>query len=182
MKAAFGRVLPIKSKYRKFELNTVWHLTAAADRQHGYLTPYEVILTDFETFEQVFVKEFSEMSKRQRWFNNYLSYMDSLKQVIGADFVQWIDGSFISRKFNPNDIDFLTFIDFESYQQHEKEIEKFRLRRYSRKLGTDGCFVKVYPSNHPLHNIYQIECKRWLFDFTTEYVTKRPKGIIQLNF
>lgn len=117
-------------------------MTAAAARQYGYLTPYEVIPTDFETFEQVFVKGFSEMSKRQKWFNNYLSYMESLKQVIGVGFVQWIDGSFISRKFNPNDIDFLTFIDFESYQQHEKEIEEFRLRRYSRKLGTDWLFCK----------------------------------------
>ncbi|WP_273215029.1 DUF6932 family protein [Runella zeae] len=150
--------------------------------QYGYLTPYDVIPTDFETFEQVFVKGFSEMSKRQQWFDNYLAYMNSLKQVIGTGFVQWVDGSFVSQKFNPNDIDFLTFIDFERYQRHEKEIEAFRLRRYSRKLGTDGCFVKVYPPDHSLYGIYQIEYKRWLFDFTTEYVTKRSKGTIQLNF
>ncbi len=157
-------------------------MTASADRQHGYLTPYEVIPTNFETFEQAFVKSFSDLSKRQQWFQNYLGYLEGLKQLIGPGFIQWVDGSFVSKKFNPNDIDFLTFLDFERYEQHEKKIDELRLRRYDRKTGTDGYFVKTYPMGHSLHSIYQLECKRWLFDYTTDAVTKRSKGIIQLNF
>lgn len=150
--------------------------------QYGYLMPYEVIPTDFETFERVFVKGFADSSKRQQWFKNYVEYTKELKTLIGTGFIQWVDGSFISQKFNPNDIDFLTFIDFERYELQEKGIEHLRKQRYQRKTGIDGYFVKTYPLGHKLHQIYVIECKRWLFDFTTDSFTKRSKGIIQLNF
>lgn len=71
--------------------------------QYGYLVPYEVIPADFDTFETVFVKNFSNTSKRHQWFKNYVAYVGELKTLLGTGFTQWIDGSFISQKFNPND-------------------------------------------------------------------------------
>ena len=150
--------------------------------QYGYLVPYEVIPADFDTFETVFVKNFSNTSKRHQWFKNYVAYVGELKTLLGTGFTQWIDGSFISQKLNPNDIDFVTFIDFERYEYFEKEIELIRKRRYQRTSGTDGYFIKTYPIGHKLYSIYQLEYKRWLFDFTVDLYNKRPKGIIQLDF
>ncbi|WP_028525393.1 DUF6932 family protein [Runella limosa] len=150
--------------------------------QYGHLFPYEVVPTDFDTFETVFVKNFPSTSKRHQWFKNYVTYVDELKHLLGTGFTQWIDGSFVSQKFNPNDIDFVTFIDFELYERFEKEIELIRKKRYQRTNGTDGYFIKTYPIDHKLQPIYQLERKRWLFDFTMNLYNKRPKGIIQLSF
>jgi hypothetical protein len=146
----------------------------------GYLTPYEIIETDLATFEQTFVTAFSELSRRHRLFENYLKYANDLKKLIGTGFTQWVNGSFTTQKFNPNDIDFVTFLDFETYEHFDKEIADFKQRRYTRSMGTDGYFIKVYPPEHRLCHLYEIERKRWLFDFSTDYKTHQSKGIIQL--
>jgi hypothetical protein len=149
--------------------------------EYGYLTPYEITEIDLETFEQTFVKAFSELSRRSRLFENYLAYTNDLQNVIGTEFIQWIDGSFTTQKFNPNDIDFITFLDFEIYERFDKEIVDFKQRRYARSVGTDGYFIKIYPQEHRLYYLYEIEKKRWLFDFATDYKTHQSKGIIQLQ-
>jgi hypothetical protein len=150
--------------------------------QYGYLTPYTVIETDLQTFERMFVSDFSKSSKRQKWFDNYLEYVHELQMVLGIGFVQWVNGSFTTRKFNPDDIDFITFLDFDMYEKFENEIETFKKRRYSRHLGTDGYFLKTYPPTHSLYKIYELERKRWIYDFSTNYKNLKPKGFIELKF
>ncbi len=148
----------------------------------GHLTPYTVIETDLQTFEQMFVLNFSELSKRKKWYLNYLEYVKNLKETIEIDFLQWVDGSFTTLKFNPNDIDFLTFLDFETYEQFDKEVNEFKGRRYSQLQGTDGYFIKVYPPQHRLYRLYELEYKRWIFDFSTNYKNNKSKGFVALKF
>lgn len=150
--------------------------------QYGHLTPYELIETDLLTFEKTFVTDFEPFrsTTRRPIFEAYLQYVAELRQIVGGGFYQWIDGSFVTQKLNPKDVDFVTFIDLEQYQQNAKEIEKIRWKRYTKNIKTDGSFVIVYPDLHKQYGIYKMEQKRWLFDFSTHYYTKRPKGVIEL--
>ena len=62
------------------------------------------------------------MDDRRRLFDEYLNYIIFLKQFELGNFFQWIDGSFVSTKSKPNDIDIVTFIDFKIHEKYFKEI------------------------------------------------------------
>lgn len=152
--------------------------------QYGHLTPYEVILTDLETFKAVFVKALGESHTRTPIFEAYFDYLNQLRQIVGDGFYQWIDGSFITQKTNPNDIDLVTFLNFEQIQRHEKELNTLRKLRYEGKRYLDNYFVPTYPNEHPNFTFYEIDRLEWLhrFERDTRKKIKHRKGIIQLNF
>ncbi len=131
-------------------------------------------------FEQVFVWEFSESTTRQPLFERYRQYNDKLQQLIPAGFSQWVDGSFVSRKLNPRDIDFLTFVDYQLYEQHEQAFDELRRYRLDRSLSIDGYFVKVYPDTHQRYNDYQSDLTEWQYQFGTTRKHK-PKGFLELT-
>ena len=147
----------------------------------GHLTPYIVLETTLDAFEAVFVDGFPESHTRRRIFGLYLGYVEELRGIVGGGFVQWVDGSFVTRKVNPGDIDFVTFLNADVYARHEQRIEELRQRRCLPNSLTDGYFVNVYPEGHPRRSWYESDRLRWRHDFGTS-LAKRPKGIVQLNF
>lgn len=148
--------------------------------ENGFLKPYDIIETDLATIEKIFVEGVPLSSTRKAIFESYLSYNEELRKIIPTGFTQWIDGSFVTKKRNPKDIDLVTFIDFEQYNSKEREIDKLRAERSKRGSLVDGYFVAIYPKEHILGNIYEIERKKWLFQFSTDKRTKN-KGILQIN-
>lgn len=144
--------------------------------EYGYLTPYEVIETDIETFEEVFVKRFPSSSTRSAIFGEYLTYLGQLRQIIGGEFYQWIDGSFTTQKLNPRDIDVVTFINASFFDANERE-----LRDWDRQSYVDAYFVRVFPKEHRQRIFYESDYLRWLHLFGRSR-EKKSKGIIQLQF
>ncbi len=71
----------------------------------GNLKPYEIIEISLDMLKATFVDSFDKDSTRHELFSNYEAYMADLDKLITKDFYQWIDGSFISNKKNPKDID-----------------------------------------------------------------------------
>ena len=149
--------------------------------QYGYLTPYEVIETDIETFEEVFVKGFPSSSTRSAIFREYLAYLDQLQQIIGGEFYQWIDGSFVTDTLNPNDIDFITWVEVKTYEKRNKELGILRNVRFERGSRMDGYIIPSYPSLHRKDYLNEINEKQWLFDWAYDD-DKRPKGLIKIQF
>ncbi|WP_298348094.1 DUF6932 family protein [Runella sp.] len=144
--------------------------------QYGYLTPYEVIETDIETFEEVFVKGFPSSSTRSAIFREYLTYLDQLRQIIDGAFYQWIDGSFTTQKPNPRDIDVVTFVDASFFDANEQ-----LLRDWNRQSYVDAYFVRIFPKEHRQRIFYESDYLRWLHLFGRSR-EKKSKGIIQLQF
>lgn len=68
-------------------------------------------LSSSET-EQFFVTPFDNTSKRHVLFEEYKRYTHDLRLLLDCPFYQWLDGSFISNKHNPGDIDLISFIDY----------------------------------------------------------------------
>lgn len=79
----------------------------------GLLPPGRHVATVDEV-QATFVEAFSDSTRRQAIFDSWLRHRDSLRYVLSAD-RQWIDGSFVTSKPEPADIDVVTFVDADEY-------------------------------------------------------------------
>lgn len=149
----------------------------------GYITPADAVEVDFETFEQIFV--FND--HRKLIFDEYQNFLAVLKKLDIGTFFQWLNGSFTTKKPNPNDIDIVTFINFADYERLDKVLREIKLDFRSRKK-VDCYFVITYPENHSNFLNYQADKLQFFHDFTHDVKrerqlnTKLPKGLIQINF
>lgn len=148
---------------------------------YGNLIPYEVIETDLITFRRRFVEQFLSSTKRPHLLNLFIQYINDIEEIIGSGFFVWVDGSFITQKPEPSDIDFVIFIDYQRYQQHEATLEQIRQRRFLPNSEVDGYFVAIYPEEHRRRSWFESDQMRWLHGFGTS-LSNRKKGIIQPNF
>ncbi len=157
---------------------------------YGNLFPYKLIETDIETFERIFVANFKNSDRRKMLFQNYLSYIHDFKNQISENFYQWIDGSFVTSKLNPNDIDIVTFVSAENYEKNSSKLVDFQGDRIKKEQELDCYFVKEYPVEHKNYElITHLDYVYWLDFFSkakpkpnARTVKKYAKGIIQINF
>ncbi len=75
----------------------------------GNLKPYKYELT-FNEAKTFFVDGFQESETRQRNWNGFCSFLDSLINLGLTDAEVWVDGSFVTNKLNPNDIDCVIYV------------------------------------------------------------------------
>ncbi|SDE50905.1 hypothetical protein SAMN04487996_105239 [Dyadobacter soli] len=148
----------------------------------GNLKPYDIICTDWSTFKAEFVDAFPRSSTRRVIFENFSMYMEKLVAIIGKDFHQWIDGSFVTRKLNPGDIDFVTFINAKTFSQNERVLNDLRAESQEKSLRLDGYFVKDFPRNHKRFVHSYLDSVQWMHDFVKDSRKGQSKGFIQLNY
>jgi hypothetical protein len=146
--------------------------------ENGYLTPYDVIVTDIETLRSTFVFN----SHREKIFDSYLLFLDNLRELDIGNFFQWVDGSFTTRKIFPKDIDIITFIDIDTFK-----VKKSRLYYLSGQFARiDSYFVEMYKPNNPFYTRNEWEKNHWKDIYgSTKDDGINPvfeKGITQINF
>lgn len=146
----------------------------------GYLKS-GIHIMELEQFKQHFVDAFPESTTRAHIFDNFQRYIYQFSDIVFPYFEQWVDGSFITNKMNPKDIDFVTFIDHKVYETRGDEImdEFWSFSLESQNL--DAFIIKEYSkrsSNY--HNFLKV--KRYYSDLFKKDRTGFPKGIIQLKF
>jgi hypothetical protein len=118
--------------------------------ENGHLFPYVVHETTLDEMRQVFVDAFPESETRKRLFDNYLDWIFDFQRDVFPYFTQWIDGSFVTQKLNPKDIDFVTFLDWKVYEIKEKRKELDRFWSFSNeKTGLDAYIIPTYPPDVP---------------------------------
>ncbi len=123
---------------------------------NGYLLPYEAIEVDLPTLENIFV--FNKV--RERLFINYLRWLESFKNRVTPNFMQFINGSFISQKEFPKDIDFVTFFDYQIYDKEERFLDKYWTFSLENE-GLDSYLVKTYPVEHERYSSYINDINVW---------------------
>ncbi len=153
----------------------------------GNLFPYKIIEIDLEAFEDFFVTNFPKSDSRQKLFKNYISYVNSFKSQVNCNFYQWIDGSFVTTKQNPNDIDIVTFLNFEVYENNVTQIADFQGYKVKNEQYLDCYFVKEYPTEHKNYEIItHYDSVEWFHLFSKTRVQRNgkrySKGIIKINF
>lgn len=97
----------------------------------GNLRPYEKIELTLDEFKENFVEPFEKTSSRHEIFENYIRYVEEFKEEITPKFKQWIDGSFVTNKISPRDIDIVNIVNYEiakeNYDLVKRKILKQRL-------------------------------------------------------
>ncbi len=154
----------------------------------GLLMPYTAVTADLESFGRIFVGGFPDSATRGGIFDNYLDWLATFKlTVCQTGFYQWIDGSFVTRKNNPNDLDIVTFVDSRVFIQKKKELQSLRSDELLKLKKLDCYFVELLPSDSRQYFVYQSDKMYWLHQFS--YTKRNPKtdqrhekGFIQINF
>lgn len=155
--------------------------------QRGLLIPYGRTLLTLEEFEAFFVNAFQNNEKRKVLFLNYNSYVKAFQDEISPSFSQWLDGSFLTRKTEPRDLDFVTLLDFEVAKQKAGLLRnKFLNQASERFFGMDAYLVEVFPENHRNHLITKSDLAYWnsWFSRTSENRVGKThqKGYIEIRF
>lgn len=153
----------------------------------GNLKPYQIVNTNHALFKETFVDTFDHSSSRYALYKKYLKYTASLSELLSKPYYQWIDGSFISTKANPKDIDLVSIIDYSDYEKHSLEIESEFVGSKAREVyQVDAYLVSEYPIDHPKFAFTNSDKLYWRSLFSRTRVNRAKKqyekGFIQLNF
>ncbi|TAK45456.1 MAG: hypothetical protein EPO28_03700 [Saprospiraceae bacterium] len=153
----------------------------------GFLYPHQKINLTLNAFEDMFVKGFPQSVTRQRLFENYQIYVRDFRQLLTPVFSQWINGSFVTRKTNPRDIDIVTLIDFQTDLEHEKIIaERFVNRKAIEVYGVDAYTLTVFPEAHRQHVQTKSDLLYWNDWFGRSWSnrtgSRHPKGYVEIQF
>ncbi|MFD1954590.1 DUF6932 family protein [Paenibacillus thailandensis] len=152
---------------------------------NGNLTPGIHTYTIHE-FEQQFINEFTTSIRRSLIYTNFKHWLSQLLQVLPPRYV-WLDGSFLTQKVDPNDIDLVVFYYPEDIQNQNQAAElKELINRVSRNYNCDAYFslsfenwtpqqLAVFPQqNHKIMQTY------WMGQFGFDRA-RQPKGMVQIN-
>jgi hypothetical protein len=139
----------------------------------GLLVPDGKIISTLEILQSEFVNKIPS-DKRKEIFDSYLKYNDELKKTCGKNhLIQWIDGSFVTKKEKPEDIDIVTFLDTETIKKIGSKLDDFLSPNAEYVYGVDAYIVETYTENNKKYFYYQSDCAYWLDLFTK---TKRNRG------
>ncbi|UFH54044.1 DUF6932 family protein [Spirosoma sp. KNUC1025] len=122
--------------------------------------------------------------QRKELFSKYIDYMLEMYDILGdTPFIQWIDGSFTTTNASPNDIDIVTFVNFDVATRLENELAQFKYP-LSLSYGMDAYIVRVFPPEHRSFALYVGDRAYWLDKFSKTERNRRGivyrKGFIEL--
>lgn len=131
------------------------------------------------------VNHFPTSSSRSILYHEWRKYNELLRSVVGENFRQWVNGSFVTQKTNPKDIDLVSFIPYRAYERQEVISDKFWTDTWEDE-GIDAYIVKLYPADHPdYEKRTQVEQEQWIKRYsatkpTQDFVTY-PKGFLSIT-
>jgi hypothetical protein len=138
--------------------------------EFGFLNPNDIIISNLDEFRNTFV--FNE--QRASLFGTYLEFLDELGKLDLGPFFQWVDGSFVTKKPLPRDIDMITFVDSKAHKLKNSRLQ-FLKEKY-KYYGIDAYFEASYPENHPFYPKYLYQHDYWF----KLYSSTKPLGQQQL--
>jgi len=115
-----------------------------------------------------------------------LRYLEKFKSRVSRRFTLWVNGSFVSQKEKPNDIDFVIFLNYRIYQAQEAFLDQFWTFSLEQE-GLDAYLVQDYPVNHPSYElITSFQTREWLYLYgntaKNDEGVSYPKGFVELIF
>jgi hypothetical protein len=145
----------------------------------GLLVPAGPILTDLEVIKRHFVDGFPKSRTRARLFGNFERYISQFQSEVFPWFEVWVDGSFVTRKDNPKDVDVVILLDYRVYSVKIKYLDIF-FSFSLEKEGIDAYIVPVFPEGHDSFEEFIHESGLWHLRFT-ENRREGRKGYLKMN-
>lgn len=140
--------------------------------KNGNLFPYKAHTLTFD----VFALTFGVDERRKFLLSQLLHFLHELKNILTDDTVFWVDGSFVTQKMEPKDIDVVIFVNFQYFKAKESQLTALK----ESQEFVDLYYVKVFPKDHPNYQLTQFDKLDWLHFFTTDRKNKK-KGFIELT-
>lgn len=147
------------------------------------------------SIEEAFVSRFPESTVRSELYSGFRS-LRTLARNASTPATQWVDGSFVTTKQDPDDIDVLSFVDYDTLTRlpRDKYDEVFALlgarEETKKKFGCHTFLELCCPPGHPHFRFFERERLYWLRWFgTTREATLangttlpgKPKGFVQIT-
>jgi hypothetical protein len=136
---------------------------------------------DLETFKSRFVDEFATSRTRASIYAGFERYRAELG-ALGIDFELFLDGSFVSSKVDPGDVDLVCFADADAVDQLSEGAKQLLRTLVGGKLtrathSCDAYFCPTVPETHPQYDDVRPQRKYWMGEFGFDR-QDRPKGIV----
>ena len=88
--------------------------------------------------------------------------------------------SFCYKKPLPNDIDIISFIDYDDYEKHKNQLNNFFYPASKKKFNIDAYIIIVYPEAHKKNFYYESDYAEWLTNFSKDFKTNNRKGFLEI--
>ena len=116
-----------------------------------------------------------------------MDYTNELSTLLTKPYHQWIDGSFVSTKATPQDIDLITVVHYQDYEEQAIEIgSRFSGSKARELYQVDAYIVADYLESHRKFVFAKSDKLYWISLFSKTRVNRakrqHDKGLIQLNF
>ena len=152
----------------------------------GNLQPFGKNELSLSLFKALFVDAHASDSTRHTIFNNFNTYTCEMKKTLQCPLKIWIDGSFVTKKTNPKDIDIVTLLPYIQIEKHQKILEdKFLNRQLLKMIRVDAYIIRIYPENHQTHyktSADLIYWEHWFSKSRKNRAGKRfAKGYVELK-
>jgi len=136
-----------------------------------------------DVFHGTFVASFPHSSTRNKIYEGFVKYLTDLFST-GSDYEPLIDGSYVTKKNDPSDIDCLIIADaaaVDALSDADKQIlsSLFSHPECKSKYSCDAYFLVAVPEGHPGYNHYRTMRKYWLGEFGYDR-QEQPKGIVRI--
>ena len=138
---------------------------------------------DIGKVKSEFVDSFPHSNTRSAIFEGLLSYRDDLSAIISV-FEQVLDGSFVTFKNDPNDVDCFISIDANALNAMGTAEQQAFQRMVAGKTTESAYKVDAYYCPHvsetdPNYNDYRALRKYWLGEFGYDR-HENPKGLVKV--
>jgi len=130
------------------------------------------------------VDAFPNSTSRVPIYAQWQTLLEAIERMIKVE-EQWIDGSFVTKKENPGDIDLVSHVDGPTLEQlgpvDQMLLHGVLAGHQSRDLHLcDSFFIAIYPEGHPARPIYEQALSIWESIFGTDRGGD-PKGFVELQ-
>ena len=145
--------------------------------------PFGVYEMSLEEFEEIFSK--NQSSRRQlimKYYKEHINQIRSLPYYLN----HWIDGSYVTSKENPNDIDTFTEFDGVKVDQNDDKtlVEDLIYNAPLRTYNTCHSFIVYkYPQSYKeeYEDYLELKSVTLFMLFAVNKKTKNPKGFVKLK-
>lgn len=151
----------------------------------GFLPPgrYEA---DLAGLREVAISRFPDAKRRREVYLNFNLHMQSLVQLGIPVLSRWVDGSFVSAKAEPGDVDVVYAIDgpaFDALPQHTRQAASQLLAGHATRdqTGVDAFALFVYPQGHAKQKLTTKQQKYWERKWGHDDRVGKDKGYLEVK-
>jgi hypothetical protein len=133
--------------------------------------------------EDALVKAFPSSQTRAPIFNEWNQLRDAMVAIVPL-WEHWLDGSYVSKKVDPNDIDLCSHFDGPVFDALDSDAQARFNALANTEIATaprcDSFVVGAYPEGHEAHATYVSLAEGWDSVFGSDR-SGNPKGYIELR-